>query len=160
MTQTKAIEFECPQCKKTVRDSYIQSVRADRDPQFIDRILDLRLNIASCSSCGQKLFIDDFFIYNDPEKQLIIMKYSLSELDKWKDIIQNNREHWEQLPENIKTSGVLPKVVFGPFSLKEKILLSKDGLDEEPIEVYKIGLMGQMGEKYLLMPRYLQGMVV
>lgn len=148
MAQKKSIEFQCPKCKSIVQDTYIQSVNADIDPQLIDRILDLRLNIASCSACDQKLFIDDFFVYNDPKKRLIVIKYPLSDLDSWEKILKNNQEQWAGLPAKLKVAEIQPKVVFGPFSLKEKILLAKDGLDEGPVEIYKIGLMGQMGEKF------------
>ena len=148
MSVQQIITVTCPACKGTFTSDYIQSANVTQDPDLLERILDLRLNLATCDHCNQKIYVDDFVLYNDINRRLFIFKYSLSDLEKWESILEERNSEWDLVPSELKQGPIEKRVVFGPFALKEKILLDRDGLDDKVIEIYKIGLLGELGAEF------------
>lgn len=112
MSQKKPINLACPSCGARTKLDYYQSANVIKDPHLKDLIINFKINIVTCESCDQNVFIDDFFVYNDPESGLFVTKFPLSDLDKWKSI------------------------------------QAKDDFDDGIVEIYKIGLFGQLGKEF------------
>ncbi len=148
MAQKRTMNIDCPKCNSKIDFTYFHSCNIALDPVLKENIIDFKLNVAHCENCGQNIFFDDFFIYNDMNSGLFILKYPTSELDNWENIITNHENYMNQLPEKLKSSPKKIRMVFGPFSLKEKILLEQNQVDDEMVEIYKIGLFGQIGKEY------------
>jgi hypothetical protein len=145
MTQQKHINIVCPACSNGFEMEYVQSTNVATDPQHKQDIIDLAMNIAICPKCTQKILVDEFFVYNDPKNRLLIVKHPMADLDQWQQILTDTEAYWKKLPEALRNVKVTKRLVFGPLALKEKILLARDGYEDAPVELYKVGLLGQMG---------------
>lgn len=148
MTVRKDMEMMCPGCQSRVSLEYYQSVTLSENPELLDPILDFKLNTTQCPNCSQKVFVDDFFILNDAANKLFVLKYPLADLDKWEHVLKQSDVYWDNLPEELRNTQVNLRLVFGPFALKEKVLLARDDLNDSVVEIYKIGLFGQFGEEF------------
>jgi hypothetical protein len=135
-------------CKADLHMDYLQSIHADENPELRDSILELDFNMAFCPSCQKKIFIDDFVLYTDDSSKLFIQKYAAADLENWESILEQSEEQWAMIPDDLKKLNLTRRIVFGPFALKEKILLAEEGLDDTSVEIYKIGLFGQFGEEF------------
>jgi CpXC protein len=144
MTTRKMIEMDCPQCENLVALDFVQAANVTREPELLAQILDLSLNVAECEKCGQKILVDDFMLYHDMDRRFMVAKYPQSDLADYKAVLEGHNAQWDQVPKDFPKPETF-RLVFGPFALKEKALLSRDGIDDGPLEVYKIGLLGETG---------------
>ena len=147
MASTKRSRMKCPKCGHAMEIKYIQSVNTAQDPELVGQVLDFSINNINCESCGSQVFIDDYFLFNDMERHYLVAKYPQSELARWKDVVAADRKMFSSVPEELQVDFE-NRLVFGPFALKEKILLKQNGIDDKVMEMYKVGLFGEIGETY------------
>lgn len=65
-------EYECPNCKNKLMVQFCDSVNVDKDPRLKELILNGAINSTVCSTCGQRIVINQPFLYHDMSKKFMI----------------------------------------------------------------------------------------
>jgi tetratricopeptide (TPR) repeat protein len=154
MSQKKTININCPSCSTAFYMDVYDSLNVQVSPELKQELVKGNFNIQKCPKCDKKILYNDYMLYHDMEKGIIIHCFVPEERE-------NIKEHVKTIYSNLikfELEKQMPcKLLFGLDRLVKIVLLldSKQNFEEirnrlEGVEdkiVY--GLMFDMAEEWL-----------
>lgn len=139
--------IKCPACGEKSELTVWQSITVSDSPDLKADLLKGKINVFSCGACGQKALFPSPLLYSDDEKKLVISFSPQTDNEKGQQI-------FEEIKRSSKESGELEnypdynlRFVTSYNELLEKILIFDNGLHDKVIEVIKLLVLMQDGEK-------------
>ncbi len=80
MSIHRPLELTCNLCRARQTVTVWETVNVMLDPEMKDVVLEQRVNMFACEGCGEPLFVDINFLYNDMEKRFCVRYVSKSEM--------------------------------------------------------------------------------
>jgi predicted nucleic-acid-binding Zn-ribbon protein len=118
---------KCSKCGESIDFEVFRSVNAHTDPELAAKAKSRELFKCKCPKCGNESYVNYDFLYNDPDKRIMI--YMIFEENKLKDICK--------LLSSKEIPGYTMRVVGSQQSLVEKIMMFESGLDDRSVEIGK-----------------------
>lgn len=141
-------QLPCPACGTKVDFEAVHSVNADRRPDLRDAIQSGEFQRQTCPSCSTLFRLDPQFTYIDQGKKSWIAAFPLDDLASWREreaevLATYDLAFGAQAPAPARAIGkqLRPRLVFGWPALREKIAVGLSKLDDQQLELMKIGLL-------------------
>ena len=147
----ESIIVVCQKCRKEFSYTLHYDLSVVTHPKYIMRIKDGSLFEAVCTKCGERVGINNYFIYNQVKNGMMVFGCAENKnvTDCTVDIIENkfggnyngifskkNKNKKEEDGES-SSAGAITRIVQGPVGLREKIAISDKGLDDRVVELVK-----------------------
>jgi hypothetical protein len=132
MSRTVIRSVLCPKCNTLVRTKMWIGVNIDFDPKLKDKIVDESLFAWRCPKCSYKTDLLYPFLYHDMKRELMIYMIPKVKYDNVTD--SKSIEIYPKL--NLLTKRLVPDL----NTLKEKMLIFDNGLDDMSMEVTKLAI--------------------
>jgi len=140
--------LDCGSCGHAMDVSWAASVNADRRPDLRDNILAGTFQATQCELCDQPVRFPPHLTYVDVGRQEWILVEDPSELDRWPDHEKHAQAVFDEnfgprAPEVVRdlAAGLRIRLVFGWPALREKLVLTELGLDDEVVELTKLAVI-------------------
>ena len=130
MSKQKKKPVICPICQNKNIVKFYNSINVTIQPKLKKQLINESLFFYTCSFCSNKFILQYPFLYNDMQNNFMI--YFIPKRTLYK--INCNKEV-EKFPNAVETNK---RIVNSLESLKEKILILENGLDDLSIELYKL----------------------
>lgn len=148
MSLFHSAQVQCGHCAQQTSVSWAASVNADRRPDLRDAILDNSFQAVDCEGCGQPVRVPPHLTYVDMARKEWILVEDPRELGSWASheasaeavFDQTFGERAPRLAQEL-AEGVKVRLVFGWPALREKLLLTESGLDDEVVELAKLAVL-------------------
>lgn len=132
MSECRKEQITCPRCHYDSPMTVWNSINADLDPELKERFLKGELFDWKCEVCGLETKVPFGTLYHDMEHRFMLL------FDPWDD----NRSKFEneeiEIPNGFNLEGYTYRWVFGMNSLREKINILTDGLNDIAVERMKV----------------------
>jgi len=135
LTNFKEVQCECGE-KFTVE--LVNSINAEQTPQLKEKLLAGELNLTVCPKCHKLLYVEQFILYIELNKELIVFIYPKdyeNDSEKWEKIMNQD---FQKVQQDLKEEDKIkfsPIIIFGLEKLVE--LLNFEELQEEETEIVK-----------------------
>ena len=123
--------FECPSCGLPIELTVYKSINAASDAKMRDRVVTTEIFDQLCPECGAKFKVAYDMLYHEPDRGYMI--YLLPNGDEGNDVFDMGDE-----VDTDVINGYALRIVNNINSLKEKILIFEDGLDDRVVEFCKV----------------------
>lgn len=148
MSQQSAYSIRCPKCGHEQTVTLHDAINVKEDPELRAQLMENRLNVVTCASCGFTFRVDKNLVYSDPARRLLIFWVPTAEADVARgeaQFVSMLRELTGLLPNDVEAPSV--HLVFSRVELVERIFLIEAGLDERLIEYIKYTLYTRNAER-------------
>jgi len=148
MSQSKFHEITCPKCRQPAEVELYDSINTRTDPYLRNALMESNLNSTTCSNCGHAFQIEKPFLYNDPDRRLMIYWVPANDEDQ-----ETGEKEFQDLLSCMTAAmpnGIeLPEIhlVFCRSELIERIFLRENDLDERIIEYIKYMILVKNEER-------------
>ena len=139
--------IKCPACGEISELTVWESITVADSPDLKADLLKGRLNIFSCTACGQRALFPAPILYTDDEKKLVISFSPQTDAASAQRI-------FDEIKKSSETSGELEnypdynmRFVTAYNDFLEKILIFDNGLNDKVIEVIKLLVLAQDSDK-------------
>lgn len=143
----------CHGCGAATPSRLAASVNADRRPDLRDDIMSGAFQAIVCSGCGANLRFPLHLSYIDNRRGQWILAESCDSVPKWRMREVEARSIFDDAygpdaPPAAQEMGrtLLPRIVFGWSSLREKLLARELDLDDVTLEVLKMVILREVPE--------------
>ena len=156
MSKHHVDSYQCPNCGHNQDITIWESVNVQLNPETKEKIVNNDFFTQTCSKCNVVVQVVYSFLYHDMEEQLMIYMIAEKDPDAIKDQIENMKTIGEILNSdkfdkdlNFGTLGdnYRNRIVLGNNSLLEKIMISKNKLDDRIIEIMKVLYFSQLSQQ-------------
>ena len=137
----------CPICGGEQQEKLFLSVNGARIRDAADRIIDGAWGQLSCLKCGASYVLDTPLLFSDLPGGVWIVQRDRSERDRFAILEKEadaifEREFIERVPAAIRNQALTVKrrICFGRAQLAEKLLATREGLDDRTLECMKLVL--------------------
>lgn len=127
----------CPQCNKQASIRLWESIDATVDTTAKAQLLDGSLFTYRCKKCGYTADIAFNCMYKDPSKSLTIYLAADGDVEGMKAAMADVDATVDQVSAGLKIKRIR-RVVSDVHSLREKVIIFENGLDDRVIELMKI----------------------
>lgn len=138
MDQLK-IKTSCRRCGATSEAVVYDIINAQENPELREQLLDGKLFIWSCPSCGAENLVKYPLLYHDPSLKLLL----------W--LTDGIPEVEAQMAKTIASEeglqGYTARIVDTPGELMEKIKIAEAGLDDVAMEICKYVTKQELGKE-------------
>lgn len=137
MSKTRKEKLICPKCGHEQEVTVWDSIEVSDSPQAKEQIISGDLFMFTCEKCANATPMIHTCLYHDKAKKLLIYlipDYDKDQQEKFKLLA---KDMGDLIPED-KRDGYEERMVFNANSLKEKVLLREEGLDDRIIELMKL----------------------
>ena len=133
MAEIMITNVTCPQCGKVDEVEIWATVNASSDPNAVQWIIDGFLFEWECTGCGCAITLNHDCLYHDPDRKVMIQYVSKPEkiLDAARAL------------EALRSRGYELRIVTSLSSLREKVAIERDGLDDKVVELLKFALFNK-----------------
>jgi len=135
--------LRCPACGRQETRSIALSVNPDRRPAYREDLLAGRFQRFRCAGCERTLDHEGPFTWFDVEAGLFAWVHPLARRSAHVDLERDCQQLYDRnLGAETPAPALLgrtlrPRLVFGLFALREKVLLGQAGIDDALIEALK-----------------------
>ncbi|MBR4748511.1 MAG: CpXC domain-containing protein [Abditibacteriota bacterium] len=146
---SEEVTVTCPKCGKTGSFTLWTSlnIAADLYPEKKAQVLDGSLFQYPCPQCGKKTWAEYRMLYNHNEDKVMVYAEP--------DYSPAHQPMIQELMDTLTADGYVVRVVPNINSLREKVLIFDDGLDDRIIEINKLYMLVAMiqdGDEHLKAP--------
>ncbi|HVY14437.1 MAG TPA: CpXC domain-containing protein [Rhodopila sp.] len=141
----------CQGCGTAMPSRLAASVNADRRPDLREGILAGAFQSETCSGCGAELRLPLHLSYIDNRRGQWILAESADMAPDWRTVEAEARSifndaHGPDAPPAAQElgRGLVPRIVFGWASLREKLLARDLGLDDVTLELTKAVILREI----------------
>ncbi len=144
MFQPQTVQVPCPLCGRRFTAQVQSIIDVGQDPAAKSRLLQGKINVATCPQCGNAGMLNVPFVYHDPDKELLLC-YLPPELnlkgDDQNKLIGDltNRLIGSLPPEKRKGYLLQPKTFLNRQRLMDEVVRA-EGVTEEMLETQKAKL--------------------
>jgi len=138
MFPSRVMSIACPRCGATFAAQVQSIVDVGQDPEAKSKLLQGRLNVATCPHCGASGMLNIPLLYHDPDKELLLcflpQGLNMGGDDQQRLIGALTNTLLSSLPPEKRKGYLLqPKVFFSLESMMEEIVRA-DGITQEALE--------------------------
>jgi hypothetical protein len=141
----------CQDCGAATPSRLAASVNADRRPDLRDDIMTGAFQSVDCSGCGKPLRFPLHLSYVDNRRHQWILAHGTDALPTWHEMETDaqsifNDTYGPGAPPVAQEIGhdLVPRIVFGWASLREKLLVRDLDLDDITLELLKLVILRQI----------------
>jgi hypothetical protein len=141
----------CQECGAATPSRLAASVNADRRPDLRDDIMAGAFQSVDCSGCGVALRFPLHLSYVDNRRGQWILAHGVETVPTWRATEADARSIFNDAygpgaPPVAQELGhdLVPRIVFGWSSLREKLLIRDLGLDDVTLELLKLAILRQV----------------
>lgn len=135
-------EIICPKCNEITEGKLYTSVNATNNPYLRKEILEENLFKWRCHSCGHEVCLTYPMLYNDMKKRFMI--YFIPEIDRFQLADNELEEEFKNLV------GIRKRLAPNFNTLREKIFIFENGLDDMAVEMTKLAISESVAHKLKL----------
>lgn len=137
MTRKENIDVTCPHCGSPGKHEHYGTANVTLNPELKQRVLDGSLFTFTCDNCGQSTFVQGSCLYHDIDNRLLVhFSPGASDASGLKGILDSLSGSGLRL--SFQDDGYEVRDVPDLASLKEKISIADDGLDDRLVEIIKV----------------------
>lgn len=149
MTEKIKADVVCENCGHKFEMDIYTTINTRLNPELEEKVTEFEIFEVKCPKCGQdnKVIYDTIYHMDEFGTMIFLIDPAARE-----ERIEEIEEIYggEDYKNFLKLSGLpMPKirVVYDPFSLREKIKLFRNGYDDRLFEIFKFFIVGQVAEK-------------
>ena len=140
--------IECPKCKNKSSFRIWKSINTQLDPEMKEKVKDGSAFTFTCPECNNQTTVDYGFLYHQMEDSIMI---AYAPDDASAEMYYGLFTGKQKLPkemENVFAEGeYITRITSSVNSLREKIIIFENGLDDRLIEFYKLLVITQISEQ-------------
>ena len=153
MSIFRTTDVPCPSCNTPVSFELVHSVNAGRAPHLRASILDRSFQKQPCPACGLAFRVEPEFSYMDMGRSQFFAVWPAARAAEWKDFEKRSQEVFDKsfgssAPPEARAIGkkLKPRAVFGWAGLNEKLIAADAEIDDETLELAKMGVIRNLDE--------------
>jgi predicted RNA-binding Zn-ribbon protein involved in translation (DUF1610 family) len=85
-------ELTCPQCGNQQTATVWETVNVTMHPEMKEEVIQQRVNVFLCAECGEDIFVDISFLYNDMESRFCVRYISRTEMGDPNSYVQFKKD--------------------------------------------------------------------
>ena len=137
----------CPACSQMQEITAWSSITVSDSPDLKQDLLQGRINMLCCGSCGARALLPTPLLYHDEEKRLMISFMPTNDPKKKTELLMEMQKNYQKDPELSALSDYHLRFVTEYNTLLEKILIFDQGMNDKTIELIKIMILMQEPDK-------------
>jgi hypothetical protein len=148
MSLMQAITATCPNCGTIADSELVSSINADRRPDLREDVLQNRLQVITCATCGTEFRVVPALSYVDFERNQWILVHPPAALEEWQALETEARAAFDDTfgpkapkPAQDVGANMSPRITFGWPALREKLLCRELDLNDIDLELMKMAVM-------------------
>lgn len=134
----QTVSVTCPVCQTRYQATARSIIDAGRDPRLKTMLLEGRLNVGACPSCGTTGLLSVPLAYHDPDKELLLVlvpaELRMNEDERQRYIGRLSNTIINDLPAEERRGYLLRPRVFLSFDSMAEAILEADGITREMLE--------------------------
>lgn len=139
MSNTISKNIVCPKCNFRVETKIYQGINVTAEPKLRESVLTEKLFKWKCPACRYEAVLKHPLLYNDVKNKFMV--YLIPNVVS-EQLVDTKLE--EEFPE---TAAVTKRLVSSYNSLKEKIMIFEEGLDDMAVELAKLAVSSVVAKK-------------
>jgi len=148
MSLFRTVSLTCPSCGAMSEIEAVESVNADRRPDLRDEIIEGTFQVFPCGKCGEPVRLEPQFNYLEVGANLWIAAYPgrmmpdyLDVEDSVSDVFDNSYGVHAMPAAQAIGSDLNVRLTFGWPAIREKLVLSREGISDAEIEQLKLEIL-------------------
>lgn len=148
MSLFTTVSLTCPNCGEMFEIEAVESVNADRRPDLRDEIIAGSFQVYPCAKCGEPVRLEPQFNYLEVGANLWIAAYPgrmmpdyLEVEDGVSDVFDNSYGAHAMPAAQAIGNDLNVRLTFGWPAIREKLVLSKEGISDTGIEQLKLEIL-------------------
>lgn len=153
MSIFRTTEIPCPSCNTPVSFELVHSVNASRAAHLRAAILDRSFQKQPCPACGVAFRVEPEFSYMDMGRNQFFAVWPAAKAAEWKEYEKRSQQVFDKsfgsgAPPEARSIGkkLKPRAVFGWAGLNEKLIVGDAGIDDQTLELAKMGVIRNLDE--------------
>lgn len=153
MSIFRTTEIPCPSCNTPVSFELVHSVNAGRAPHLRASILDRSFQKQPCPACGVAFRVEPEFSYMDMTRSQFFAVWPAAKAAEWNEYEKRSQQVFDKsfgsgAPPEARAIGkkLKPRAVFGWAGLNEKLIVGDAGIDDQTLELTKMGVIRNLDE--------------
>ncbi len=139
------VKIKCPQCGEDVEIEQWSAVNSEKNPEQKKKLLDGTLFQTKCEKCGKIITVGYPVVYHDSVgKCMIWLIYDDSEIQHIEQYFRQSKSESAEKPVD---RNCIERIVRTPESLREKIIIFDNALDDKIVEIMKLAYAKEVQRK-------------
>ena len=136
----------CPNCGKESPFEMWTSINTVVNPEMKQKVRDRSAFVFKCPECGIETAVDYGFLYQDPEKHIMVQY--VTDDGQAEKVHEMLRDRENPKVQQVRNAGYLIRLVRTANQMSDKLAIFEEGLDDRIVEVYKLSALVTMRREH------------